>query len=165
MTAAEWQSHTDPRAMLRALSAEQFQRELRQFCLACARRVWHLLPSESRAAVETAERFADGRADFAELHAALAAADRAAQSHWSGGRAPDARAYAESAAIDASSEWPRTTSIVIATVSHAASALACAAADPKTECEYDRAFDLALVAELALQAEFLRGLIDFSPDR
>jgi hypothetical protein len=151
--------------MLQALSAEQFQRELRQFGLACARRVWHLLPPEPRAAVETAERFADGRADVAELRAALAAADQSARSHWSGGRSPDARAYAESAAMNASSEWPRSTSIVIATISHAASALACAAADPKPECEYDRAFDLALDAELAMQAELLRGLIVFSPDK
>jgi hypothetical protein len=151
--------------MLQALSAEKFQGELRQFGLACARRVWHLLPPESRAAVEAAERFAVGCGDIAELRAALAAADRSAQSHWSGGRSPDARAYAESAAIDASSEWPRSTSIVIATISHAAAALACAAAAPKPDCEYDCTFTSALNAELALQSELLRGLIDFSPDK
>jgi hypothetical protein len=141
------------------LPVDLHQRELRQFALACARRVWHLLPPESRAAVETAERFADGRADLAELRAALSAADRVAQAHWSGGRSPDARAYAESAAVDASSEWPRTAANVLAATSCAASALACEAADPQPDGEYDRVYDAARIAELAAQAELLRGLV------
>ncbi len=164
MTEAEWLSGGDPDQMVRALPADRHQRELRLFALACARRVWHLLPPESRAAVEVAERFTDGRASIAELRAAGAAADRVAQTHWSGGRAPDARAYAESAALDASSEWPRTAANVLAATSCAASAMACAAADPQPDGEYDRVYDEARAAELAAQAELLRGLVSGPPE-
>jgi hypothetical protein len=163
VTEAEWLSCGDPDPMVGALPADRHQRELRLFALSCARRVWHLLPPESRAAVEVAERFADGRAGLAELRAAGAAADRVAQAHWSGGRSPDARAYAESAAGDASSEWPRTAANVLAATSCAASALACAAADRRPDGEYDRVYDATRVAELAAQAELLRGLITRPP--
>ena len=166
MTEDEWLSCGDPDPMVRALPVDRHQRELRLFALTCARRAWHLLPPESRAVVEVAERLADGRAAIVELHAALAAADRVAQAHWSGGRSPDARAYAESAAIDASSEWPHTAANVLAATSCAASALACAAsalacaaADPQPDGEYDRVYDAARVAELAAQADLLRGLV------
>jgi hypothetical protein len=145
--------------MVRALSADRHQRELRLFALACVRRVWHLLPSESRSAVEVAERMADGRASIDKLRRVIANADQVAQTHWSGGRSPDARAHAESAAIDASSEWPRTAANVLAATSCAASALACAAADPQPDGEYDRVYEAARVAELAAQAALLRGLV------
>ncbi len=114
MTEAEWLSCGDPEPMVRMLPPDRCQRELRLFALACVRRVWHLLPAASRAAVEVAERFAEGLASAAELSAAGAVADREAQAHGSGGRPPDARAYAESAALDASSGWPRTAANVLA---------------------------------------------------
>jgi hypothetical protein len=150
--------------MVRALPADRHQQELRLFALACARRVCHLLPPESRAAVEVAEQLAAGRAGVAELRTALAAADRVAQAHWSGGRSPDARAYAESAAIDASSEWPRTAANVLAATSCAASAMACAAADPQPDGGYDRVYDEARAAELAAQADLLRSLVSVPPE-
>lgn len=50
-------------------------RELRLFACFCARQHWNLLTDErSRAAVETAERFAEGNATLEELTAAEAAA-------------------------------------------------------------------------------------------
>ena len=160
MTDSEWLSCEDPDPMVRALSAESHQRELRLFALACARRVWRLLPASLRATVDVAERFADGRASVAELIAAGATAQREAQAHWSGGRSPDAQAYAESAALDASSEWPRTAANVLAATSCAASAVACAAAEAD-DTRYDLVFESAHKEELAAQAALLRGLIDY----
>jgi hypothetical protein len=58
---------------------------LRRFNCWCARQVWHLLTDErSRCAVETAERFCDGKATIEELAAANAAMDTTftAQAQW-----------------------------------------------------------------------------------
>lgn len=87
-----------------------------------------------------------------------------ALAHWAGGRSPDARAYAESAAVDASSQWPRTAANVLTATSCAASALACAAADPKPDRDYDRAYDEARVAKLKAQAALLRNLVNVPPE-
>jgi hypothetical protein len=160
VTEAEWLSSADPEPMVRALPADRYQRELRLFALACARRVWPLLPAAARAVVEVAERLADGRATAAELDESGAAAQREAQSHWSGGRSPGARAYAESAALDASSVWSRTAANVLAATSSAASAAGCAAAEAD-EARYDQAFESARQAELAAQATLLRELVGF----
>lgn len=164
MKEAEWQTCADPGPMIRTLSTVRHQRELRLFVLACVRRVWHLLPSESRAVVELAQRMAGDRSSIDELRVALAAAVGVAQAHWSGGRVPDARAYAESAAIDASSEWPRTAENVLAVTSCAASAMACAVADGHPDGDYDRAYGAARTTELAAQAELLRSIIGALPE-
>jgi hypothetical protein len=67
---------------------------LRRFACWCARQVWHLLTDErSRHAVETAERFCDGKATLEELAAA--------------------RAEALDAGMDAASDAARSTAIVI----------------------------------------------------
>jgi hypothetical protein len=74
---------------------------LRRFACWCARQVWHLLTDErSRHAVETAERFCDGKATLEELAAARAAAtvaDTAARA----AATVAARAAARDAASDA----------------------------------------------------------------
>jgi hypothetical protein len=82
LTEADWLACTSPDRMLRHLRQHARisrtpggSRCLRLFAVACCRRVWPLLPEErSRAAVETAERYADGRASRAELAAACEAA-------------------------------------------------------------------------------------------
>ena len=76
MTPEEWERCADPDTMLHALSGQADDRRCRLFTCACCRRVWPLLADErSRAAVETAERYADGLADRDEL----ARAEEAAQ--------------------------------------------------------------------------------------
>jgi hypothetical protein len=80
MRPAEWPTCTDARRMLehltgrgrgRLLQTEPGRRKLRLFGVACCRRVWHLLDTDCRGAVEVAERFADGAAgedERAEAH-------------------------------------------------------------------------------------------------
>jgi hypothetical protein len=94
MTAAEWQTCTDPLPMLESLQGSatgwrgsiflvlgiqpqvRRDRKARLFGCACCRRVWHLLGSEPccRKAVETAEQYADGEASREQLRAARQAA-------------------------------------------------------------------------------------------
>jgi hypothetical protein len=60
LAAEQWDVWADPRPMLDECTGA---RKLRLFACACARRVWHLTPAEPfRAAVELAERLADGGA-------------------------------------------------------------------------------------------------------
>jgi hypothetical protein len=94
-----------------------------------------------------------------ELAAAVATADREAQGAFPGHSAPDARAYAASAAVDASSVWPPTASNVLAANSCAASAAGCAAAEAD-ESHYDETFESGR-GELAAQAGLLRALVRF----
>src|SRR5205823_980698 len=75
MTEREWLICTDPNLMLRGLAGRVSERKLRLFGAACCRRIWHLLPDRrSRAAVEVAERYADGLADERERAKARAGA-------------------------------------------------------------------------------------------
>jgi hypothetical protein len=83
MTEADWFKTTDSRAVLdwANRSACFGPRGLQLFAAACCRRIWHLLTDRrSRAAVEAAERFADGRIDDAALRAARDAAEQFATS-------------------------------------------------------------------------------------
>jgi hypothetical protein len=158
VTKDEWQQSTDPDPMVRALPADQYQRELRLFAIGCVRRVWDLVSPGCRAAVEMSERFSEGRADKTELAAVMAVAEREVQAAVPGHTAPTAHAYAVSAAVDASSVWPRTAANVLAAASCAASAAGCAAAEAD-EARYDEVFEKARVAELAAQASVLRTLV------
>jgi hypothetical protein len=77
MTEAEWLACTDPEAMLLFLRGRVSDRKLRLFACACCRRIRELLPDEqSRSALDTAERFADGLASPEKLRAARDAAYR-----------------------------------------------------------------------------------------
>jgi len=83
MTEREWQTASEPHAMLALLrcSGEPSDRKLRLFAVACSRRVWGRLDALGRAAVDVAEAFADGCAGPDELRAARLACQGA------GGRA------------------------------------------------------------------------------
>jgi hypothetical protein len=158
MTYSEWCNCNDPEPMIQALSVDKFQLELRKFALSCSRRVWHLLPATARAAVEGHEQFLAGNLSATDSVALWETADRAALEYYSGGWAPDARAYAESA-IGVFPTRPVTSAQILSVSSCAASAVACATADPHED--YDRVYDEARAEELAAQAELLRSIIIF----
>jgi hypothetical protein len=66
MTEAQWLASEDPDQMLVEVNRDdadgQIARKLRLFACGCCRRVWSAITDErGRAAVETAERFADGQ--------------------------------------------------------------------------------------------------------
>jgi hypothetical protein len=77
MTEQEWPACADPAAMLMSLGRLS-DRKYRLFVAACCRRIWRLLPdAASRAAVEAAEAYADGRLGLPGLReAAKALSDR-----------------------------------------------------------------------------------------
>ena len=75
MTEAEWLTATDPGRMLSFLCGQASERKHRLFACACCRQVWDDLPdSRSRAAVEVAERYADGLVSDTSLDTAFQAA-------------------------------------------------------------------------------------------
>jgi hypothetical protein len=71
MTEAEWLTGTDWELLLAHLGPAAGARKRRLFGCACCRGLWHLLSdARSRAAVEVAERYADGQAGEEERQAA-----------------------------------------------------------------------------------------------
>src|SRR5262245_34404345 len=80
MTEGDWRTGTSAPPMLLYLGARLTGRRLRLFACACCRAAWHLLADRrSRAAVEAAERFADGEIDKGSLSLVYAAAATAAE--------------------------------------------------------------------------------------
>lgn len=66
-----WYTERDPDALLRqVVDTRDYARRLRLFGCACARQVWHLLPTEARNAVQVSERLAEGRATTTDMSAA-----------------------------------------------------------------------------------------------
>jgi hypothetical protein len=163
VTPSEWNSSTDPEPMLQSLPVARLQGELRLFAIRCVRRVWDWLPEVCRQAVEASEDLARGRITEQEHLGVLDKATATVQELFPGRSAPDAREYAASAAIDASSIWPRTVANILATISCAASAVACGAAETAGDQRYDSVFDDTLQAELAIQARLLRESVCFLP--
>jgi hypothetical protein len=94
MNDAEWQTCTEPEAMLRFLENKVSNRKLRLFAVACCRRVWPLLIDDrSRQAVEVAEQFAEGLAGRGARVAVRTAALAAVQTSWQDCPANDAIAF------------------------------------------------------------------------
>lgn len=98
MTEREWLACKDLAKMLdflkgehRATASKAGRRKLRLFVCACCRQTWPLLGDASRAALETAEKYADGRVGSDELKRAETAARAAVQGNsgylaWSAAR-------------------------------------------------------------------------------
>lgn len=161
-----WRAARDPAPLMAALGpvAGSHQAALRRFQAACCRRIGSLLADpRSRAAVDAAERYADGLISVPELEQAADAALRAFEEGYPGHAAADARAFAASAAADAASVWPRTAGQVSNTISCAASAAACAAAEAVDDARHDEVYAQAHTAELAAQAELLRAILGDEP--
>lgn len=72
MTETEWQNADEPQAMLAFLRTGRMmsERKRRLCAVAFSRRIWHLIDESGRAAIDIAERFADGLAKPEELRAA-----------------------------------------------------------------------------------------------
>jgi hypothetical protein len=69
---ADWAGSISPEQMLAHLGGRASERKKRLFACACVRRIWPLLGDERlHAAVELAERYADGQADVRQLQRTL----------------------------------------------------------------------------------------------
>jgi hypothetical protein len=99
MTEAEWFSCTDPVMLLESLGERTSQRKLVLFSCACCRHFWNLLPDVSRNCVQTAELFAEGTGERAELEAALLASQQASDNVGNGPFAPYGRAWRGAQAV------------------------------------------------------------------
>jgi hypothetical protein len=86
MTEADWLACTDPAPLLELLRGKASDRKLRLFACACVRRAWpRLVHAAGRAAVEAAERYAEGDIGDREREAARAGAYETMLAHaWSG---------------------------------------------------------------------------------
>jgi hypothetical protein len=154
MTEAEWLRCQEPGPMLAPLRVSDGWRKLRLFKVACCRRVWPLLVDpRSRAAVEAAERFADGAIGAAELRVAAELARTA---------------------VDALSPGPHVSGFALSLAAQAADGTASDALDTRSVADYASAAaraaashagggraagHAARAAEQAAQCRLLRDLL------
>src|SRR5262245_17138160 len=157
MTAEEWEACCDPERLIRHLGTTASSRKLRLFCCACCRRIWDLLPVESREAVEVSELYVDGLVSAAECKAAFSRASAVALKRgrpWS----PDAFTYATASACDASASHATTALMAISAASTATKAAGCAAGETAPDQEYDRIYDAAEQKETHEQSQVVREI-------
>jgi hypothetical protein len=74
MKEGNWLAAKDPQPLLDFLRGRASDRKLRLFAVACCREVWDLLDAAGRAALEVAERYADGEATRIQATEATAVA-------------------------------------------------------------------------------------------
>jgi hypothetical protein len=80
MTEQEWLTWKNPLRMIKSLRRKASDRKLRLFACGCCRQLWPFLRARAcRAAVEQAERYADGQASKKSLTPVRAEARRATQ--------------------------------------------------------------------------------------
>jgi hypothetical protein len=159
MNELEWLAGNDPTPMLKFAQSRHRRRTVRLFSCACCRRLWHLLPAESRASVEAAERFADGVAPTAELDSAHAKANGAVMAIpgiWS--YEVERLRHAISAAADCSVSRPATAQAATAIARKTADALALDAATRVPKSDFARTRERAGVAEMREQANLIREI-------
>jgi hypothetical protein len=163
MTEAEWLACEDPHEMLDWLAGGAGRvsgRKLQLFGVACCRSRWDLFAcGVSRAAIEAADAFADGRATDADVTAArdriecLRAAPPTGATLW------DRRTYALGAAASLAKVTPGMWSARDA--SDGVCGLVAAASVPESvsdPAEADEAWQSALIGQAARHANFLRCL-------
>lgn len=67
----DWLTEQNPDTLLRVvIERADYGRRLRLFECACARQVWHLLPTDAQSAVQASERFAERKASSIDVRAA-----------------------------------------------------------------------------------------------
>ena len=139
---------------LRAVDGHQ--REIRLFAVWCARRVQHLMTDgRSLAAIDVAERHANGQATDAELTAAMDAARAARAAAWAASAA--AVAAARAAAVDVARAARAAASAASAAAGNAAGDAARAARAAAWDAAWEAARDAERVAQ---EVEFRRVLCD-----
>ncbi len=166
MTPAEWFAATDPDPMGRGLpyrSTDEYGRRRRLFGCACARQVWHLLPTDARSAVQVSERLADGHATETDMRAAAITLPRAAitPAHLAITAAAWASAALHSIGRLAPTEQPRHEPWEAARVTAralASEAVGPAPPGPSAPLAWHRAWTLAYDAVRATQAAFVRDI-------
>jgi hypothetical protein len=152
MTETEWLTCGDLEPMFGQLSSALSERKLRLFGVACCRRISQLLVGEhNRAAVEVAERFADGLAGARELRDAQAAAKEEWEHTWAG---DDVRAYPQA---ENPGEWVACEQAELA-ATEAADHSAVSVGDHTAGFD-ETSWDAAFVSERAAQSSLLREIV------
>jgi hypothetical protein len=97
---SEWNSCDDPQALLSFLAGRASQRKLRLLAVACCRQLFTgvIAEEQTRAAIEVAERYADGWVTKQDLTAARQAATAAREPSWRAKRAVWWTTYGRAAA-------------------------------------------------------------------